>query len=534
MGNEQRSSRPISPVGKVDGDKEESSNCDSRSRKHGILSIFHWHKSDTGEKSRRKSLGDHPEPVNQDATVAGNHPSRLRKPNRGESTTEHRRSRSSVRTEDEDRPYRTKDKTVAGGAAAAGTAMAGAGVFGFSRHAKGQNTSDDFRENTHNKIKNNRVPATAGASNANPAGETLHQIDEVPTPFEHPREPPTRPDGVSQGITMTGAAGLTSKGHMPGAENQRGMTQEMQQEKTGTTTTNEQEDNYNILASSGVPMDVRSADAHEGPGSEPAPSQPGDYSVLASTGTPLSKPVAEKATRRGNGDNEEDQVEYNTLPSGTPSGVKVKTKPHRQSSHLDTTAATTTTTTHDYNNSNNNINQISDTHLDRIGGNNSLTAAAAAAGVARAVGHGSTYNTMTTTPSAHQQQEQEQQQQQRQHEEPPPPSPQTEHESLRVPVPRIISSASQESLPGVTTYGPGPGTGATAAEHKTSPEVMPSAYVASASAPRSSPSSSQYYTSEGGRVIHVCRHCGLADDITDYLRHGAGSARDGSVPRQGV
>ncbi|AEO58480.1 hypothetical protein MYCTH_2305838 [Thermothelomyces thermophilus ATCC 42464] len=465
-GNERRSSQPTSPIEKASSHEEGWHKGNNRNRKHGIFGIFHRRKSDAKEVTRRKSAGDQDEPANQDATVVGNPPSRPRKPSRGESTTERRRSRSSAKTEDE---------TSAGGAAAAaaGTAAAGAGAFGLFHRAKRKSTGEETQEKTQDAANSNRAPMSAGAGGAGPAGGTMHQTEEVPTPFEHPREPPVRPEGVGHGLAAAGA------------ENQSGATQGTQQKKAGATTTNEPGGNYYNTLASGTPSGLKKQ-------ARGTTSRHEEYDGDGGDG----------------GDEDDNRLEYNVLSSGTPSGVKVKPKSRRRSAHADTATATTGTDGGGLPAADNDTNT-------------SCTAA-----VVGRVGYGSAAAAgAPTIPSTRTQQ------QQNQHEllPPIPPSshgPERDGEraagARHAPAPGI-SNASQESLPGVTTYGP------RAAEHDMSPEVMPAAYyVASSSSSRSALAPAGATRDRGGRVMHVCRHCGLENDITEYLQR-AGRAGDGPV-----
>ncbi|KAL2187879.1 hypothetical protein L209DRAFT_754048 [Thermothelomyces heterothallicus CBS 203.75] len=490
-GNERRSSQPTSPIEKASRHEEGSRKGNNRNRKHGIFGIFHRRRSDAKEVIRRKSAGDQDEPANQDATVVANPPSRPRRPSMGESTTERRRSRSSAKTEDE---------TSAGGAAAAGTAAAaGAGTFGlFHQRAKRKSTGEESREKTQEAANSKRAPMSAGAGGAGPAGETMHPTEEVPTPFEHPREPPVRPEGVGHGLAAAGA------------ENQSGASQGTQQkkEKVGATTTNEPGGNhYNTLASgtpSGIKKQARGTTSrHEEYGGDGGDDGDG-------------------------GDEDDSRLEYNVLSSGTPSGVKVKPKSRRRSAHADTATATTGT--------DGGVLPAADDDT-----NTSRTAAAAAAAaVVGGVGYGSAAGATTIPSTRTQHQQQNQQNQQNQHEllPPIPPSshggrgPERDGEraagTRHAPPPGIISNASQESLPGVTTYGP------RAAEHDMSPVVVPAAHYVAPPPPSPSPSPSALAAGatrdhRGGRVMHVCRHCGLENDITDYFLLRAAGAGDGSV-----
>ncbi|KAK4154793.1 hypothetical protein C8A00DRAFT_14103 [Chaetomidium leptoderma] len=270
----QQSSRHRSPPTERRSHEEESPRSD---KKHKILGIFHRSKDngkeDTAEH-RRRSAGEYTEPP-KESLAAVNTPNRLRKQSRGEAAMERRRSPSAARADTDRHSGHGMEKTAAG-------AAAGAGAFGLLHHNK--NSTND-REQPQSTTEPTRGPLSADSGGVGAAGEAPHQVEQVSTPFEHPREPPVLP----QGADASQAAG-------PGQHSHYGMLAGGIPSSTSHGTTTNEPGHYNTLAS-GVPSGIKQDPATN-------PSMAGD-----------------------------DKAEYNVLPSGTPSGVKVKPKSPRHSGH---------------------------------------------------------------------------------------------------------------------------------------------------------------------------------------------------------
>lgn len=443
-----RPSQQRSPVEKSTSREEESPKGE---KKHRILGIFHRNKDEGKEDThRRRSVGDRAEPAKED-TVAVNSPNRLRKLSKGESAIERRRSPSASKANPEEHSSHNKEK-------AAARATAGAGALGFLHHRKRNSTSEKPKEITSPTLN----PTSVDNGGAGPAGETLHQVGEVSTPFEHPREPPMPPqeDETQHGDYNILATG-TPSGINPGAQHATkgpvtnepgnyntlasGTASGVNATRQGATqrdVVSSEPGGYNVLRSSGKPPAATNSQRGNG---GIVTQEPGHYNTLASgipsgidrgTSGPETETGSRNTTTESPGDNE-DSTEYNVLPSGTVSGVKVKPKSHRHSGHATETASP------------------SDNHSPQT---TRATEPRAQALKDLPVPSGTTttrYDPETTFPSG-------------------APIPlHLRHERAHHP------NASQESVPGITSYAhPEP------AEQHMSPEVMPDAYTASAHPPR--------------------------------------------------
>ncbi|EAQ90338.1 hypothetical protein CHGG_02273 [Chaetomium globosum CBS 148.51] len=412
-------------------------------KKHRILGIFHRHKDEGKEDTHhRSSAGDRVELARED-TVTVDSPNRLRKLSKGESAMQRRRSPSANHTDPEEQPSHNKEKAAAG-------AAAGAGALGFLHHRK-RNSISEKPKDTTNPTLNPRSVDTGGAG---PAGETLHQVGQVSTPFEHPREPPMplsgqeqqpgtynvlasgTPSGVSHGVQSTTQGATTNE---PGNYNTLSSgtasgVNPTRSEGTRRNVVSNQSGDYNVLASSGEPQAAaRSQDRNGGVVTQ----EPGHYNTLAS-GIPsgIDRESSVPGTQAGNRDTATDDLrddgeptEYNVLPSGTASGVKVKPKSHRHSNHA--TAAATS-----------GINQPTTT-----------------TGPSTTTGDDPQHTFPSGTPiPLHLRRERERERNHAHH-----------------------PNASQESVPGITSYAH---PDSDSAEQHMSPEVMPAAYTATAHPPR--------------------------------------------------
>ncbi|KAG7284728.1 hypothetical protein NEMBOFW57_009338 [Staphylotrichum longicolle] len=299
VGGQRRSSRQRSPVAKTRSHEEEGS--PKGEKKHKILGIFHRNKDETG---RRKSIS-HP----TESTREGVSPNRLRKLSKGEAAMERRASPPSpARADVDEHSGHGKEK-------AAVAAAAGAGALGFAHHRREDSISENPRE-LRNSISS---PITADAGGAGPAGEAPRQVEGVSTPFEHPREPPMPPPhGAEAGhghgdYTMLASSGAPARettrrdvvGRDQGDYNVIASSGAPHPEATRKDVVAREAGDHNIIASSGVPAPERTR-------KDVSSSESGDYNTLRSSGSPS----AEK-TRSGS------PGQYNTLPSGIPSGVKL-------------------------------------------------------------------------------------------------------------------------------------------------------------------------------------------------------------------
>ncbi|KAH6845740.1 hypothetical protein B0I37DRAFT_407194 [Chaetomium sp. MPI-CAGE-AT-0009] len=466
-------SQQSSPVEKSTSHGEESPKGE---KKHGILGIFHRNKNEGRESTHRKSFGDRAEHTQEATTTVT--PSHLPRLSKGESAMGARPPPSSAKAGPEEHAGHSKEMAGAG-------AAAGAVGFGFLHHLR-RNSASEKHENAASTTLH---PRSAENSGAGPAGETLpvHQAGQVSTPFEHPRERPIPPpEAERQSGNYNVLAAGTPSGISQGA-----------QTVTKGTTTNEPR-NYNTLASgtasginanrSGITRkDVASSDSGgynvlgssgRSPVAEGALNQsgetvtqePGHYNTLASgipSGIGRDSSAAgirtgDRNTTTDNSKEEEEPTEYNVLPSGTVSGVKVKPKSPRHSSHS-TDAA------------------ISDDSQRGPGQHNTL-ASGAALGVSRASQAPQAASTTDSRAQAVQNLPAT-----TYHD---PTAPQQEQHTFPngAPIPshllheRAHPNASQESVPGITSYAhpdmdtvphPHP-------QHTANPEVMPDAYPASA------------------------------------------------------
>ncbi|KAK3299583.1 uncharacterized protein B0H64DRAFT_317960 [Chaetomium fimeti] len=409
-------------------------------KKHRILGIFHRNKDEGKEDAHRKSPGDRTEVAKEDTTTV-NSPNRLRKLSKGESAMGRRRSPSSAKADPEEQSSHGKEMAAAG-------AAAGAGAFGFLHHRKKKSTSENPKDTTNPTL----VSKSVDSGGTGPAGETLHQVGEVSTPFEHPREPPMPPPENEQqpgnyNVLATGTPSGISHGAQPATKG--AMTNEPRNyhtlasgtasginsahpETTRQNVVSSEPGGYNVLGSSGKPPVEGGAQDRSG---GRVTQEPGHYNTLAS-GVPsgINRDSSVPGTQTGDGNtttggsrDKGESTEYNVLPSGTISGVKVKPKSPRHSTHTTDTAMS------------------SDNQHE----------------------HGQ-YNTLASGTASGQQQ---------QHTFPsgaPIPS-HLRHE-------RAHPNASQESVPGITSYSyahPDTTVPPPQQQQHMSPEVMPDAYTAS-------------------------------------------------------
>lgn len=420
-------------------------------KKHRILGIFHRNKDDGKEDTHhRRSDSDRAEPARED-TAAVNSPNRLRKLSKGESAMERRRSPSASKANPEEHSSYNMEKAAVG-------AAAGAGALGFFHHRKRNSTSERTKDITSPTLN----PRSADTGGAGPTGETLHQVGEVSTPFEHPREPPmVPPEDETRPGNYNVLATCTPSGMNHGS-----------QHATRGTTTNEP-GNYNTL-SSGTASGVN-ATRHKATQKEVTSSEPSGYNVLGSSSKPpaaadaqvrsdgivtqelghyntlasgipsgidLGSSIARtqtgiRNTTTENTSDNEDSTEYNILPSGTVSGVKVKSKSHQHSGQATETA------------------MPKDNYSPQPAPNTTNPRAQALKDLPAPSVTTTRHDPETTFPSG-------------------APIPlHLRHERAHHP------NASQESVPGITSYAhPDP------VEQHMSPEVMPDAYTASAYPPR--------------------------------------------------
>ncbi|KAH6637219.1 hypothetical protein F5144DRAFT_547215 [Chaetomium tenue] len=339
-----RPSQQRSPVEKSTSREEGSPKGE---KKHRLLGIFHRHKDEGKEDTHhRSSAGDRVESTKED-TVAVDGPNRLRKLSKGESAMHRRRSPSANKTDPEEHSSHNKEKAAAG-------AAAGAGALGFLHHRKSNSTNEKPKDTTNPTLN----PRSADTSGAGPAGETLHQVGQVSTPFEHPREPPMPLSGHEQhpGDYNPLAIGIPSGVGHEAHSTARGTTTNepgnyntlasgtasgvnpTRSEATQRNVVSSHPGGYNVLASSGQPPAIPGSQERNGGA---VTQEPGHYNTLAS-GIPsgIDRGSSVPVTQTGNRDTATDDLkddgeptEYNVLPSGTVSGVKVKPKSHRHSNH---------------------------------------------------------------------------------------------------------------------------------------------------------------------------------------------------------
>ncbi|KAK4225851.1 hypothetical protein QBC38DRAFT_500919 [Podospora fimiseda] len=370
----------------------------SEEKKHKVFGLFQRHKDDEPKKDTstsepaRKSVDrvERKEEVLAGTTSSPKTRNRLRKGSKSE-----RRSSST----DSDRSGHGKEKLAA---------AAGVGALGLHHHKKEENLKDAARKPLDTtpaaqQIQQNTETSTAPNRNAQVAAETaaglvggygmarrnheksefniLPVTEEVPTPFEHPREPPMPPqeDMAASGVS---AADPIPKANHPnvaftalpsGAPAGPSSFQPSELNNTRGNIVTQQPGEYNHLPSgtdSGVKVDSlhssepthsgyskgaaamgavglaaevkhESHRASESTGSKGDGSDKYMYNHLPSgtaTGinhdtsttvnTAAYKTASESATSRPPNDRT-DSGPYNKLPSGTPSGVKIKPKEHR-------------------------------------------------------------------------------------------------------------------------------------------------------------------------------------------------------------
>ncbi|GAB1318213.1 hypothetical protein MFIFM68171_08423 [Madurella fahalii] len=319
-------------------------------KKHKIFGIFHRHKDDSSKENsstheqRRNSTGDHTKPVKHDAATNGvaavSTPNRLRKQSKSEGAREHKNLNAPERVKDnaEDR-FGNGKKAVTG-------AAAGVGAFGLHHKNNNNEATDNIQGTANSDVR------------AGPAGEAPLQVEEVSTPFEHPREPPMPP--------LYGTDNGAPGGHNALASDSPSVNQNIVRNKAGDDVVAREPGDYNVLLSSSAPFAARPFDkAHE---PDVIAREPGDYTVRCSSKPGLVNPSPNKRAGitaqesgayniSGSGvssgferdmpapapgaeedgaaqdptarSKDSDNVEYNCLSSGTPSGVKVKAKEPR-------------------------------------------------------------------------------------------------------------------------------------------------------------------------------------------------------------
>ncbi|KAL2262875.1 hypothetical protein VTK26DRAFT_9139 [Humicola hyalothermophila] len=308
------------------------SDASAKSDKHKILGIFRrsrddGHRGDTSDaEHRRRSASAHEEHSKSDKAVAGSH-NRLRKSSKSSATSARKTSPSLAVDRRSDR-LGGKEKAAVG-------AAAGTGVFGILHHrksSKGQDAENSERNPEWmagpERIQRQPEPArfdnaqyfSPAAGGPGPAADPLSRIEEVSTPFEHPRAAPMPPH---RGTQSTQTAG---RGH--------------------STTVAQKPEHSHALKLSGVFPEVNRelshppADHNRGQVTQ----QPGDYNILPSgipsgvkrdSDTSATKAPTHATDRAAEPEATSDAntTQYNTLPSGTPSGVKPSRHQPRRSSH---------------------------------------------------------------------------------------------------------------------------------------------------------------------------------------------------------
>lgn len=320
-------------------------------KKHKILGIFHRHKDEepSSPDHRKKSASDHPE-TKTDAMVAGS-PNRLRKNSKSSGTsTSDRKDSSGPGADDHPDRFSGKEKAAAGAAAGAGAF----GLFHRRKNSKDLNAENPERQEgmmpgqqqTQRQVEPSRFDnsqhLSAAAGGAGPAdAQPLSQIEEVSTPFEHPREPPMPPQDTHAADRDVVAKEpgdytvLVSSGAPPVAKQ---ASQSANRDRSAIVA--QEPGDYNILTSAGTSPEVRKSSSNL-PGDSKAgevTQKPGDYNILASgvpSGIKRDSPTSgdpadtRHATKPKTG---ETTGQYNVLPSGTPSGVKVSPKQGRRTS----------------------------------------------------------------------------------------------------------------------------------------------------------------------------------------------------------
>ncbi|KAK4120717.1 hypothetical protein N657DRAFT_692917 [Parathielavia appendiculata] len=305
-------------------------------KKHKILGLFHRHKDDgnqVGERPRRKSVGDHVDPARNNAARLSS-PNRLRKLTKNDAATERRRSRSSSRADKHDQSSHGKENMTAG--------AAGAAVVLNRLHHKNNSINERHQEPGS--------PVRGQFSTG--AGEAQHEFVEISTPFEHPREPPMPPhaDTTSHDIGAAGQAGqynVLASGTPSGVKHtgeEKVSTGAAASRSTGKHMVAREAGASNTPKSCGVtPADGKARRGSTGIITQ----EPGNYNTLSS-GTPsgikhysvpsttTSRTISESRRRsfspNASTNPNDDSTEYNVLPSGTPSGVKIKPRSCSRSS----------------------------------------------------------------------------------------------------------------------------------------------------------------------------------------------------------
>ncbi|KXX73260.1 hypothetical protein MMYC01_210230 [Madurella mycetomatis] len=311
--------QPTPPVKKSRSHEDTSTKGE---KKHKLFSIFHHHKDDSSKENRstrehrRNSTGDHTKPIKQDAATNGagtpSTPNRLRKQSKSEGTRERRKSPEPAKVNAEDR-FGNGKKAVAG-------AAAGVGAFGLHHKHKDIEVTNNVQGMGNSDVR------------AGPAGETPSQV-EVSTPFEHPREPPMPPLSGSDKRAPGGYDVLASG-------TPSGMNQASAARPVGKTTEPDviarEPGDYTVHRSSAIPNLVRpSSTKRTGITAEESDA----YNVSGSgVSSSFKNDILARALGTGEygaahgpaaGSKDSDSVEYNCLPSGTPSGVKVQGKESR-------------------------------------------------------------------------------------------------------------------------------------------------------------------------------------------------------------
>jgi hypothetical protein len=238
------------------------------------------------------------------------------------STGERKRSLSRSKADSEKRSSIGKDNVVVG-----------AGELGVLHHKR-----NSVSERPRNTTPPN-WPLTADAGGVGPAGEAPRQVEQVSTPFEHPREAPMPPwPGVEQPADAAGEHHQYNT--IPsGIHTQSGVQHAKAAPSANAGTVTNEPGHYKTLAS-GTASGIAVASAAQPKRQDVASHERGDYNVLASSGAPKTSTTMRDAraseagnhhVRKSSGspssarqDDAEDAAEYNVLPSGTPSGVKVK------------------------------------------------------------------------------------------------------------------------------------------------------------------------------------------------------------------
>jgi hypothetical protein len=318
-----------SPVEKTRSHGDDSTKGE---KKHKILGIFHRHKDDTSKEDtstrgrRSESIGSREEPVKADTGVVST-PGRLRKNSR--SSRADKTSRERTAAVNEDHSGHGKEKAAVG-------AAAGAGAFGlYHNRRKSQEVgsaegrgdllgSQQQAQASQDPAFTNSRHLAAHSGGAGPAGQALPQVEEVSTPFEHPREPPMPPPHTTHAGAEPGMYGIMAGG-IPSHT-----------KRDNDAIVSQQPGDFNVLTSSGTSPAVQHSSSKSLTRShESVTQQPGDYNVLPSgipSGVKHDSPVSSTGntanTRAPPSKGGNDTATYNILPSGTASGVKIQPKEH--------------------------------------------------------------------------------------------------------------------------------------------------------------------------------------------------------------